>query len=236
VQWLTAKGNAAEMEYDYLISLTCLLVHFLPIGSVATVKEAELIGDGLVGASLLVPVVLGLSPASAADSSRAVSFPAVSAHPSWSGARNTNPFLSRHQSADTAADGACRFCGQATYIYTYPGASGSSGLKKNRRVFTLFGDVISVSIPSMVKRMAPAVTSTASLSSSRSDPSLELADVSSEASAPLVPKASASVESGESDASSDTFVEFEIELSNSSEKWTVFRRSVAFIMSFDFII
>jgi hypothetical protein len=116
VQWLTTKGN---------------------IGST---REAEAIGEALVNAGLLIPVVMGLYPTVPAR------LGAVSV---W---EVPGPQL----------------CSSPTYIYIYPGTSSVSN--KPRAIYTLFGDVISTSIPTYIKRgSAPSSSSTTNNSSAESN-------------------------------------------------------------------
>ena len=138
------------------------------IGSIGSVKEAESIGEGLVNIDRLIPVCLGVTQ--------------DREHIAASGAlyfdSNTNTCGGEGGSLDTGLDSAIttsttspamkgdskysggmrnrgefvdKFCNSTTYIYTYPGPAKQTPLK-SKPLFTLFGDVISVSIPGLVCR------------------------------------------------------------------------------------
>lgn len=144
VKWLTTKGN---------------------IGST---REAEAIGEALVNAGLLIPVVMGL----------------YSTVPARLGPVSTwevpGPLL----------------CNSPTYIYIYPGTSSVSN--RPRAIYTLFGDIISTSISAYTKRSNAVPTSGAATGSVNS-----------------------------SEANTEAYVEYQIQVSNSTEEWTVFRRYVS---------
>lgn len=228
-------------------------------GSIGTVKEAESIGEGLVNIGRLIPVCLGITTIHPRASSQALSI-----HGELDGATSpamedivNNPKDSGSAyigCMDSMEDLAVKFCNSTTYIYTYPGPA-KQNLLKNKPLFTLFGDVISVSIPNLLHRKGTEILDNAPKATQLEDTpgrhaySFEMGDSTHTSSvysenvsilqdslrsaSPIVSGtiSLASPEDGISPeanslSQTDGFVEYEITLQNSVEGWTVFRRSV----------
>lgn len=201
-------------RYGFIENVTSNLTSSLStIGSVSSLKEAEIIGEGLVNAGLLIPICLGLYPSNA-DPNFSKTSPLSIKLP--------GSMLSSIQSEQNigVSNTTNKFSSSTAYIYTYPGTINNNSSTKKVK-FALFGDVIAANISSIVKRTAaPSAGSlTVFMTSIRSEPSLELSDVSNSS---ATSKPAEQADGAETQV--DNYVEYEITLSNSSESWTVFRR------------
>lgn len=215
-------------------------------GSIGSVKEAESIGEGLVNVGRLIPVCLGLL----AGSER---------HPTGSGnaGHHSDSFLTTDARGDknssppplgtivgVGEDLGSKFLNSPTYIYVYPSPT-KSNPQRSKAPFSLFGDVISVTIPGMVRRATPSADeyATNSFLDEKSDNhsySFELRDSTSSPQSdnisalrdavrsPSPTSGVLSPRSPEDDKPSpepsEGYIEYEIKAQNSSEEWSVFRR------------
>lgn len=195
----------------------------------------------MVKVGRLIPVCLGLISGSFATEAgvdaQANSFSSLTK----SGSIHTGGICDPGELAST-------FCNSSSYIYTYPGPSKPNS-QKNKPRFHLFGDIISVSIPGMMRRTMEVENSAETLGfvSNEQSNSFELRD-------------NVSVNSGHSEGSrtgrdqsprsppdgipadldtissdgTDGYIEYEIKSQNSNEHWNVYRRFLPAIPVFSF--